>query len=60
MYMFSVILLYIIVRLLDGFVNHLWYTVLIFAVYQGFMIIRYYLKVVLMRAEIYLVNQKED
>lgn len=60
MYMFAVLALYFIVNLLHGFINRLWYAVLIFAVYQGFMIIRYYLKVVLMRAEIFLLNQKED
>ncbi|MCP4215225.1 MAG: hypothetical protein GY765_11235 [bacterium] len=57
-YGLSLALIYLLYFVLMGFVENLLYAVLIFAVYQGFMMVRYYLKIVVMRAEIRLVNRE--
>lgn len=56
LYGFSLLLIYLVYAILIGFVEVWLCAFLIFLVYQGFMMVRYYLKIVVMRAEIRLLS----
>lgn len=59
LYGLSLVFIYLIYTLLAGFVPGFLYTLFIFIVYQGFIMVRYYLKVVAMRAEVELAGNGE-
>ncbi len=56
LYALSLVIIYLVYALVMGVVHHLLYVSLLFLVYQGFIIIRYYLKIVVIRAEIRLLS----
>lgn len=56
LYVLSLALIYLVYAVVMGVVQHLLYVILLFCVYQGFIMVRYYLKIVVMRAEIHLLS----
>lgn len=56
LYALSLALIYLVYAVVMGVVQHLLYVILLFGVYQGFIMVRYYLKIVVMRAEIHLLS----
>jgi hypothetical protein len=58
-YGLSLSILYLIYLVSINLVEHLLYAILIYLTYQVFIFVRYFLKVVVMRAEIYLTESKE-
>jgi hypothetical protein len=56
MYVVSLVFLYLIYSLFVRFVPDFLYTLFIFILYQGFIMARYFLKVVVMRAEVGLAG----
>ena len=59
MYLLSLVLLYLVYILFVRFVPDFLYTLLIFTLYQGFIMARYFLKVAVMRAEVELAGAGE-
>jgi hypothetical protein len=58
LYGIFLVILYLVYLLVSGPVGNLAYTTLIFVIYQVFMFLRYYLKVVLMQAEVKIAEQR--
>ena len=56
LYAFSLVIIYLIYAVVMGLIQDLLYAILLFVVYQGFIMVRYYLKIVVMRAEIHLLS----
>ncbi len=56
LYALSLVIIYLVYAAVMGIVQHLLYVILLFGVYQGFIMVRYYLKMVVMRAEIHLLS----
>ncbi len=56
LYALSLVIIYLVYALVMGVVHHLLYVFLLFLVYQGFMMVRYFLKIVVIRAEIRLLS----
>lgn len=56
MYAVSLLVLFLIYAIFDHFLEHLLYVFFLFMIYQGFILVRYFLKVVVMRAEIQLTE----
>jgi hypothetical protein len=56
MYAVSHLVLFLIYAIFDHFLEHLLYVFFLFVIYQGFILVRYFLKVVVMRAEIQLTE----
>jgi len=56
LYALSLAVIYLVYAVVMGVVQHLLYVILLFGVYQGFIMVRYYLKIVVMRAEIHLLS----
>ncbi len=56
LYGLSLVILYLFYLLIIGLVEHWLYVFLLFMVYQGFMMARYFLKIIIIRAEIRLLN----
>jgi hypothetical protein len=56
LYGLSLLLFYLVYMIFTNMLEHLLHIFLVFAVYQGFMMVRYYLKVVVIRAEIGLTE----
>lgn len=56
LYALSLVIIYLVYAVVMGVVQHLLYVILLFGVYQGFIMVRYYLKMVVMRAEIHLLS----
>ena len=56
LYALSLVIFYLVYMVFAGLVEHLLYVSLIFIFYQGFIMVRYYLKVVVMHAEIKLIQ----
>jgi len=56
LYALSLALIYLVYAVVMGVVQHLLYVILLFGVYQGFIMVRYYFKIVVMRAEIHLLS----
>ncbi len=54
MYVVSCLVLFLIYVIFNHFLEDLLYVVFLFMIYQGFILVRYFLKVVVMRAEIQL------
>ena len=54
MYAVSCLILFLIYVIFNRFLENLLYVVFLFMIYQGFILVRYFLKVVVMRAEIQL------
>ncbi|MCP4153612.1 MAG: hypothetical protein GY757_38140 [bacterium] len=59
LYALSLALLYLVYFVVIGFIDKLLFAFLLFWVYQGFIFARYYLKVVIIRAEITLCEETE-
>jgi hypothetical protein len=59
LYAISLVIIYLVYSILIGIVINLFYAFLIFFFYQGFIIVRYYLKIVVMRAEINLMVEPD-
>jgi len=59
MYFISMLILYLGFGLIRNGIENLLNVILLFIIYQGFMITRYFLKVVIIRAEIFLIEKKE-
>lgn len=57
LYGIFLIIIYLVYLFISGPVGNLAYTTLIFIIYQVFMFLRYYLKVVLMQAEVKIAEQ---
>jgi hypothetical protein len=55
LYGLSLVIIYLVYLLVMGVVHHLLYVFLVFLIYQGFIMVRYFLKIVVMRAEIRLL-----
>jgi len=55
LYALSLAMIYLVYLLVMGVVHHLLYVFLVFLIYQGFIMVRYFLKIVVMRAEIRLL-----
>jgi hypothetical protein len=55
LYALSLVIIYLVYLLVMGVVHHLLYVFLVFLIYQGFIMVRYFLKIVVMRAEIRLL-----
>lgn len=55
LYSLALLIFHLFYLLFTGLVEDLLYTVLVFAAYQGFMMVRYFLKLVVIRAEIGLL-----
>lgn len=56
LYGLSLVIIYLVYAVVMGIVQDLLYVILLFVVYQGFIMVRYYLKIVVMRAEIHLLS----
>jgi hypothetical protein len=56
MYAVSLLVLFLIYAIFNHFLEDLLYVFFLFMVYQGFILVRYFLKVVVMRAEIQLTE----
>lgn len=56
LYALALLILYLFYLLFTGLVEDLLYTILVFAAYQGFMMVRYFLKIIVIRAEIGLLT----
>jgi hypothetical protein len=56
LYALSLAIIYLVYLLVMGIVHDLLYVFLIFLIYQGFIMVRYFLKIVVMRAEIRLLS----
>ncbi|NIM14047.1 MAG: hypothetical protein GTO45_18550 [Candidatus Aminicenantes bacterium] len=56
LYAVSLVIFYLVYMVFAGLVEHLLYVSLIFIFYQGFIMVRYFLKVVAMHAEIKLIQ----
>jgi hypothetical protein len=56
LYALSLVIIYLVYALVMGVVHHLLYVSLLFLMYQGFMMVRYFLKIVVIRAEIRLLS----
>lgn len=56
MYAVSLLVLFLIYAIFDHFLEHLLYVFFLFMIYQGFILVRYFLKVVIMQAEIQLTE----
>jgi hypothetical protein len=56
LYALSLVIIYLVYSVVMGLIQDLLYVFLLFVVYQGFIMVRYYLKIVVMRAEIHLLS----
>ncbi len=56
LYALSLAIIYLVYLLVMGIVHDLLYVFLVFLIYQGFIMVRYFLKIVVMRAEIRLLS----
>lgn len=56
MYVVSLLVLFLIYAIFNHFLEDLLYVFFLFMIYQGFILVRYFLKVVVMRAEIQLTE----
>ncbi|MCP5103277.1 MAG: hypothetical protein GY950_07860 [bacterium] len=56
LYALSLVIIYLVYAVLMGLVQDFLYVIILFMVYQGFIMVRYYLKIVVMRAEIRLLS----
>lgn len=56
LYGLALLILHLFFLLFTGLIEDLLYTVLVFAAYQGFMMVRYFLKIIVIRAEIELMG----
>ena len=56
MYAVSLLVLFLIYAIFSHFLEDLLYVIFLFMIYQGFILVRYFLKIVVMRAEIQLTE----
>lgn len=59
MYTLSLLFLFLIYIIFDHFFENLLYVFFLFVIYQGFILVRYFLKVVVMQAEVQLTRAPE-